>query len=141
VPCPLSCHRSQGGNVLIANKPAPSADKALVELVLDSLSEDKAQQVVSIDLAGKASFADLMVIATGRSHRHVSAISDHLLRRLKEAGYGQARVEGLPHCHWVLIDAGDVVVHVFRSEVREFYNLEKIWSSPFAAMPAEQMAI
>ena len=110
----------------------------LVELVLDSLDEDKAQGVVSIDLAGKTSFADFMVIASGRSHRHVSAISDHLVRRIKESGYGRCRVEGLPHCDWVLIDAGDVIVHIFRPEVREFYNLEKMWS---AALPVEQLAI
>ena len=66
--------------------------------------------------------------ASGRSHRHVGAIADHLLRALKDAGQGKAKVEGLPHCDWVLIDAGDVVVHLFRPEVRSFYNIEKIWS-------------
>ena len=69
-----------------------------------------------------------MIVASGRSHRHVGAIADHLLRALKEAGYGKAKVEGLPHCDWVLIDAGDVVVHLFRPEVRTFYNIEKIWA-------------
>jgi len=69
-----------------------------------------------------------MIVASGRSHRHVGAMADHLLRVLKEAGYGRARVEGLPHCDWVLIDAGDVIVHLFRPEVRAFYNIEKIWS-------------
>jgi len=72
--------------------------------------------------------ADAMIVASGRSHRHVGAIADHLLRALKEAGLGRARVEGLPHCDWVLIDAGDMIVHLFRPEVRAFYNLEKIWS-------------
>lgn len=72
--------------------------------------------------------ADGLVVASGRSHRHVGAIADHLLRSLKENGYGRARVEGLQHCDWVLIDAGDVIVHVFRPEVRAFYNIEKIWS-------------
>jgi ribosome-associated protein len=70
-----------------------------------------------------------MVVASGRSHRHVGAIADHVLRDLKEAGFGSARVEGLPQCDWVLIDAGDVIVHVFRPEVRSFYNLEKMWSA------------
>ena len=70
-----------------------------------------------------------MVVASGRSHRHVGAIADHLLRDLKEGGFGNARVEGLPQCDWVLIDAGDVIVHVFRPEVRSFYNLEKMWSA------------
>ena len=84
--------------------------------------------IVFIDLKGKSSFADGLVVASGRSHRHVGAIADHLLRALKDAGHGKAKVEGLPHCDWVLIDAGDVVVHVFRPEVRNFYNIEKIWS-------------
>ncbi len=84
--------------------------------------------MVSIDLQGKTTVADAMVIASGRSHRHVSAMCDHLARRLKEAGLGSVRIEGLPHCDWVLIDAGDVVVHLFRPEVRTFYNLEKMWS-------------
>jgi ribosome-associated protein len=101
---------------------------ALLELILRSLEDDKAQDVVTIDLAGKSSMADSMVVASGRSHRHVSAVADHLQRRLKEAGLGKVRVEGLPQCDWVLIDAGDVIVHLFRPEVREFYNLEKMWS-------------
>jgi ribosome-associated protein len=84
--------------------------------------------VVHIDLKGKSSVADALVIASGRSHRHVGAMADHLLRALKDAGHGKARVEGLPACDWVLIDAGDVIVHLFRPEVRAFYNIEKIWS-------------
>ena len=98
------------------------------DLVLHSLEEDKAQDVVSIELAGKTAFADQMIVASGRSQRHVGALADHLLRRLKEAGYGKCRVEGLPACDWVLIDAGDVIVHIFRPEVRDFYKLEKMWS-------------
>jgi ribosome-associated protein len=81
-----------------------------------------------IDLKDKSSVADAMIVASGRSHRHVGAIADHLLRALKDLGLGRARVEGLPHCDWVLIDAGDLIVHLFRPEVRAFYNLEKIWS-------------
>lgn len=69
-----------------------------------------------------------MIIASGRSNRHVGAIADHVLRKLKDEGYGSARVEGLKTCDWVLIDAGDVVLHIFRPEVREFYDLEKMWS-------------
>jgi ribosome-associated protein len=96
--------------------PAPSRSVAdLTRLILARLEDDKAQDVVTID------------VASGRSHRHVGAIADHLLRALKEYGLGRARVEGLPHCDWVLIDAGDVIVHLFRPEVRAFYNLEKIW--------------
>ena len=83
---------------------------------------------MAIDLAGKTAFADSMVIATGRSQRHVGALADHLLRQLKEAGIGRCKVEGMPNCDWVLIDAGDVIVHIFRPEVRDFYKLEKMWS-------------
>jgi ribosome-associated protein len=101
---------------------------ALEELVLASLEDDKAEDVVTIDLAGKSSVTDVMVIASGRSNRHVGAIADHILRKLKEAGHGRAKVEGLKTCDWVLIDAGDVIVHVFRPEVRAFYDLEKMWS-------------
>lgn len=110
--------------------PAPlrSEDTDLDGLILARLEDDKAQDVVVIDLKGKSSVADTMIVASGRSHRHVGAIADHLLRALKEAGHGRARVEGLPHCDWVLIDAGDVIVHLFRPEVRSFYNIEKIWS-------------
>ena len=111
--------------------PQPAArdeDLALEDVILARLDEDKAQEVVHIDLRGKSPMADSMIVASGRSHRHVGAIADHLLRALKEAGYGRAKVEGLPHCDWVLIDAGDVIVHLFRPEVRSFYNIEKIWS-------------
>lgn len=93
--------------------------------------------MVSLDLDGKAALADQMVVASGRSNRHVSAIADQLVEKLKEAGVKDVRIEGLPHCDWVLVDTGDVIVHVFRPEVRSFYNLEKLWS-PHA--PAEQRA-
>ncbi len=97
-------------------------------MILSRLDEDKAEDIVSIDVKGKSSFADCIVVASGRSARHVGALADHLLRALKDAGYGRARVEGLPQCDWVLIDAGDVIVHLFRPEVRAYYNIEKIWS-------------
>jgi ribosome-associated protein len=84
--------------------------------------------VVFIDLKDKSSVADGMIVASGRSQRHVGALADHLLRALKDAGHGRARVEGMPHCDWVLIDGGDVIIHLFRPEVRTFYNIEKIWS-------------
>ena len=99
----------------------------LHELVLHSLDEDQAQDVVSIPLEGKSSMADYMVIASGRSTRQVAAIATHLAERLKKEGHGAARIEGLPAADWVLIDAGDVVVHLFRPEVRSFYNLERMW--------------
>jgi ribosome-associated protein len=98
----------------------------------------KAEETVEIDLTGKTSIADTMIITSGRSQRHVGAIADRVLQSLKEKGFGSARVEGLPACDWVLIDAGDVLVHIFRPEVRGFYNLEKMWG---ADRPAEQRAV
>ena len=89
----------------------------------------KAENTVEIDLAGKTSLADTMIVTSGRSHRHVGAIADRVVQDLKDKGFGNARVEGLPACDWVLIDAGDVIVHVFRPEVRVCYNLEKMWSA------------
>jgi ribosome-associated protein len=110
----------------------------LLEIVLGTLDASKAEDVAVIDLRGKTSIGDQMVIASGRSQRHVGAVADHLIRKLKDEGFGRARVEGLPQCDWVLIDTGDVIVHVFRPEVREFYNLEKMWS---ADRPMERMVI
>ena len=104
----------------------PSADR-LHELVLAQLDDDQAQEVVSIPLAGKSSIADYMVIASGRSTRQVAAMAQKLAEKVKQEGFGTARVEGLPAADWVLIDAGDVVVHLFRPEVRSFYNLERMW--------------
>lgn len=109
---------------------------ALEDLILTRLDEDKAQDVVFIDLKDKSSVADGLIIASGRSHRHVGALADRLLRTLKDEGYGRARVEGLPSCDWVLIDAGDVIIHLFRPEVRAFYNIEKIWAAPPPARAA-----
>jgi ribosome-associated protein len=93
------------------------------------MEDAKADDIVSIDLAGKTSIGDTMVVASGRSQRHVGAIADRLLDKLKESGVRGARVEGMPLCDWVLIDAGDVIVHVFRPEARAFYNIEKMWTS------------
>ncbi len=107
--------------------------RSVLSLILSSLDQDKADDIVTIDLEGKTSIADAMVVASGRSQRHVGAIAEHLEQALKDVlkntGAGVPRVEGLPHCDWVLIDAGDVIVHVFRPEVRTFYNLEKLWST------------
>ncbi|WP_298159089.1 ribosome silencing factor [Brevundimonas sp.] len=106
----------------------PTGTTPLEIALLSKLDDDKAQDIVLIDLRGKSPMADTMIVASGRSHRHVGALADHLLRTLKENGLGRAKVEGLPHCDWVLIDAGDVIVHLFRPEVRMFYNIEKIWA-------------
>ncbi len=109
----------------------PPADDVL-KLVQTSLEDDKAGDVVVIGLAGKTEIADFMVIATGNSHRQVGAMADHLQRKIKAAGVKGVNLEGLANCDWVLIDAGDVIVHLFRPEVRDFYNLEKMWTTPAA---------
>jgi ribosome-associated protein len=97
-------------------------------LVLAQLDDDQAQDIVSIPLEGKSSIADYMVIASGRSTRQVAAMAQKLAEKVKEKGFGPVKIEGLPAADWVLIDAGDVVVHLFRPEVRSFYNLERMWS-------------
>jgi ribosome-associated protein len=102
---------------------------ALHQMVLTSLDDDLAQNIVTINLSGKSALADHMVVATGRSKRHVGALADHLLRKLKENGEKNIRTEGQKTGDWVLVDAGDVVVHIFREEVREFYGIEKMWAT------------
>jgi ribosome-associated protein len=99
----------------------------IVRNILTSLEDAKAENIVSIDLTGKTSLADTMVIATGRSNVHVGAIADRVITSCKDCGLAAPRIEGMPHCDWVLVDAGDVIIHVFRPEVRQFYNLEKMW--------------
>ncbi|QGN54928.1 ribosome silencing factor [Novosphingobium sp. Gsoil 351] len=111
-----------------APPPAPVGESPLHTLVLTSLDDDQAQEVISIPLDGKSSIADHMVIASGRSTRQVAAMAQKLAERIKQAGMGPVRLEGLPAADWVLIDAGDVVVHLFRPEVRSFYNLERMWA-------------
>lgn len=101
----------------------------ILKLVLANLDDSKAENVTSLNIQGKSALADYMVVASGRSHRHVSAVADHLLRALKEAGFGTSKVEGLSGADWVLIDTGDVIVHIFRPEVREFYAIEKMWAA------------
>ncbi|UIP08279.1 ribosome silencing factor [Erythrobacter sp. SDW2] len=113
----------------------PEADPgSLHALVLEQLEEDQAQDVVSVPLEGKSSIADHMVIASGRSTRQVASIAQKLAEKIKQAGFGPVRLEGLPAADWVLVDAGDVVIHLFRPEVRSFYNLERMWS--FGDAPA-----
>lgn len=106
-----------------------AAERAL-QAVLVSLEDSKAEDIVTIDIAGKSALGDYMVVVSGRSNRHVAAICDHLITDLKDEGFGSARVEGLETGDWVLIDTGDIIVHVFRPEVREFYNIEKMWAAP-----------
>lgn len=97
--------------------------------MIETLEDDKAEELLVIDLKGKTSIADKMIIASGRSARHVSALADHITQRLRADGLKHLRVEGLPSADWVLIDAGDIIVHLFRPEVRAFYNLERIWGT------------
>lgn len=112
-----------------------------MRLITASLDDDKAEDVVVVDLVGKASFADYMVIATGRSDRQVGAMADHLVQKLKAEGIRQVPAEGMAQRDWVLLDSGDIVVHLFRPEVRSFYNLEKLWSDePVHARAAERIA-
>ncbi|HZG29990.1 MAG TPA: ribosome silencing factor [Ensifer sp.] len=106
-----------------------AAARAL-QLVLGSLEDSKAEDIVTIDIAGKSALGDYMIVVSGRSNRHVSAIADHLITDLKDEGFGSPRVEGLETGDWVLIDTGDIIVHVFRPEIREFYNIEKMWQAP-----------
>lgn len=127
---PASMAAASGGAT-----PADSV-AALHALVMHQLDEDQAQEPVTIPLAGKSSIADHMVIATGRSTRHVAAMADKLAQRIKQEMGRSVRIEGLPNADWVLIDAGDVVVHLFRPEVRGFYNLERMWSFGDAPPPA-----
>ena len=107
--------------------------KPLVDLILDTLDDAKAEETVAVDITGKSSLADHMIVTSGRSQRHVGAVADQVINALRDNGYGKPRVEGLPHCDWVLVDAGDVILHIFRPEVREFYSLEKMWQADFAA--------
>jgi ribosome-associated protein len=107
---------------------APERNDALHELVLRSLDDDQAVEVVSIPLAGKSSIADHMVIASGRSSRQVASMAQKLSERIKRELGRSVRVEGLPIADWVLIDADDVIIHLFRPEVRTFYNLERMWA-------------
>ena len=105
----------------------PSAKETL-RLVLDCLDDMKAEDSVTIDLSGKSSIGDYIVVTTGRSQRHVGAVADNLVKEIKSAGIRGVRVEGMPQCDWVVIDIGDIIVHVFRPEARDFYGLEKMWS-------------
>ena len=127
-----------------ARESTPPADvvsghgsEALLARILAWLDDAKAENVVTIDIKEKSSIGDYMVIASGRSDRHVGAVAEQIQRQLKEEGFGKGRLEGQSHCDWVVIDIGDIIVHVFRPEVREFYNLEKMWS---AERPSEAVA-
>jgi ribosome-associated protein len=118
-----------------ASGPAPSDILSVARATLDDM---KAEEAVEIDLRGRTSIADSMIVASGRSQRHVASIAEKLIESLKANGHGHVRVEGMPACDWVLIDAGDLIVHIFRPESRGFYNLEKIWG---VDRPVERVAV
>jgi ribosome-associated protein len=101
----------------------------MLKTVLARLEDMKAEDSVVIDLTGKSSIGDYMVVTSGRSQRHVNAVADHLVKDIEQSGGPRVRVEGMRQGDWVLIDAGDIIVHVFRPEIRTFYNLEKMWAS------------
>lgn len=114
-------------------QPIAPPQHQMIDVILQSLEDAKAEDTIAIDVTGKSPLADHMVVTTGRSDRHVGAVADQLVKALREAGFSKPRIEGLPHCDWVLVDGGDVIVHIFRPEVREFYHIEKIWQAEFAA--------
>src|SRR5262249_49820643 len=107
----------------------PHTDETL-RLILARIDDMKAEDTVTIDLTGKTSIADYMVVTSGRSNRQVAAIADRVVEALHKSGVRDVPGEGVPHCDWVLIDAGDVITHIFRPEVRDFYQLEKMWARP-----------
>ncbi len=129
---------ADNGAPLPAGSPSTglSDAEALHDLVLRSLDDDQAVEVVSIPLTGKSSIADFMVIASGRSSRQVASMAQKLTERIKKELGRNVRLEGLPVADWVLIDADDVIVHLFRPEVRSFYNLERMWAFEESARPA-----
>lgn len=126
----MSAAESARTNIPAANpsvsRPRPAVDETL-KMILDRLEDLKAEDIATIDLTGKSTLCDYMVVASGRSNRHVGAIAENVMEGLSVAGIS-THAEGMPNCDWVLIDAGDIIVHVFRPEVREFYSLERMWS-------------
>ncbi len=116
----------------VVDRNALARSRELLALVQTSLDDDKAEEVAVIELAGKSTIADFMVVATGRSSRQVGAMADHVREKLKGAGVKGISIEGAARADWVLIDGGDIIVHLFRPEVRAFYNLEKMWGEEFS---------
>ena len=125
---PATKRSKKGGQPKKAVAPKSAPRSELLTRILASLDDDKAENVVTVNLEGRSALCDAAVIASGRSSRHVAAMAEHLGRRLKEAGYGTRPVSGAAQGDWVLVDAGDVIVHLFRPEVRDYYDLEGMWS-------------
>jgi ribosome-associated protein len=103
--------------------------EGLSQIIIEALEDAKAEDVVAIDLSGRTTLADRMIIASGRSSVHVGSIADRVVKACREAGYPSPKIEGMPLCDWVLLDAQNAIVHIFRPDVRRFYNLEKMWSA------------
>lgn len=122
-----SLNGASSDRLSVSDVTEPVSPEAVLELVLHALEDGKAENVITIDLNGKSSIADAMVVASGRSQRQVSALAGQLVEKLKAASAPMPKVEGAGNSDWVLIDVGDIIVHLFRPEVREFYNLEKMW--------------
>ena len=116
---------------------AEPASAALLNEIVHWLDEAKAEDIITIPLEGKSSLGDYMVVATGRTDRHVGAVADQLHEKIKATTGSSPRLEGMPACDWVLIDTGDIIIHIFRPEVREFYNLEKMWKAELPAEPTD----
>ena len=123
---PLSLVEADRPRKPAKTRKAPQA-KSLIAMIETALDDAKAEDVTTIDLRGRSSLADHMVVATGRADRHVGAIADRVLNTLKDNGISGVRSEGMQTCEWVLIDAGDVIVHVFKPDARAFYNIERLW--------------
>jgi ribosome-associated protein len=124
----LTPHTSQAGRAPAASGIARPAD-VLLQIIVQGLEDAKAEDIVAIDLSGRTTLADCMIIASGRSSVHVGAIADRLVKACRDAGYPSPKIEGMPLCDWVLLDAQNAIVHIFRPDVRRFYNLEKMWSA------------
>lgn len=119
----------------VAKKTTNIPSMSMLDLILNTLQNDKAEDIVTLDLADKSSIADHMVVASGRSTRQVVALAENIIDQLKQVMSVQSRMEGKESGDWVLLDAGDVIVHIFRPEVRDFYQLEKMWQEvPSAAV-------
>jgi ribosome-associated protein len=126
----IATPHSAAASVRSPAAPAKSlAADSLSQIIVEGLEDAKAEDIVSIDLLGRTTLADRMIIASGRSSVHVGAIADRVVKACRDAGYPSPKVEGMPLCDWVLLDAQNAIVHIFRPDVRRFYNLEKIWSA------------
>ena len=124
----------------MAAEPVAPVELSLLDAIVATLDDGKAEEIVTLDLRGKSSIADYMVVASGRSTRQVTALAEQVASKLKDMGLGRVSIEGKTQGDWVLLDAGDVIVHIFRPEVREFYKLEKMWSGPTELLQVAQQA-